>query len=252
MKQQIIVIKIGGNAVTQLPDSFFQQLARWCQQGQKILIVHGGGPKISQLSTELHLAVKKIAGVRVTDAATLELTKAVLLGLVQPELLSKLSAHHLPVIGLNAGCNQLLQGHYLDQAKYGEVGVLDQLNTAWLTQILSREIGVLAPLAQTTDGKWLNVNADTAAAEIATKLNASKLVLLTDVPGVLSAGEVVPELSQQKAHTMIAADIIKSGMTPKIKAAFAALNHGVQQAFITDDLTHTGTTFITQKAGIAQ
>ncbi|MFR0554035.1 acetylglutamate kinase [Loigolactobacillus coryniformis] len=250
--KQIIVIKIGGNAVAQLPDSFFQQLACWRQQGQQILIVHGGGPKISQLSEELHLTVKKIAGVRVTDAATLELTKAVLLGLVQPELLSKLSAHDLPVIGLNAGCNHLLQGHHLDQPTYGEVGVLYQLNTTWLEQILSRQIGVLAPLAQTADGQWLNVNADTAAAEIATKLNASKLVLLTDVPGVLSAGEVLPELSQQKAHALIATDVIKSGMTPKIKAAFAALNHGVQQAFITDDLTHTGTTFITQKAGIAQ
>ncbi|MFD0896298.1 acetylglutamate kinase [Loigolactobacillus binensis] len=249
---QIIVIKIGGNAVAQLPDSFFQQLAQWRQQGQQILIVHGGGPKISQLSQKLHLAVKKIAGVRVTDEATLELTKAVLLGLVQPELLSKLSAHDLPVIGLNAGCNHLLRGHYLNQNIYGEVGVVDQLNSNWLTPVLNRQIGVLAPLAQTADGHWLNVNADTAAAAIATKLNAKKLVLLTDVPGVLSAGEVLPELSQQKAHTLIATDVIKSGMTPKIKAAFAALNQGVQQAFITDDLTHTGTAFITQKAGMAQ
>jgi acetylglutamate kinase len=241
--KKIIVVKIGGNASNKLPLTFFKQIQTWWHEGKQVLIIHGGGPQISKWSDKLHLDVEKINGVRVTDPATLDVTKAVLLGLVQPKLCQSIADFGLPVIGLNASDNHLLEGKYLNQSEYGEVGKITKINVAWLLQEMQDKIGILAPLAQTQNGNWLNVNADTAAATIASQLNAESLVLLTDVPGVLKSGEVVPELTETFADELFQQHIIKSGMMPKIKASFAALKNGVHQTFITNDLGRPGTQF---------
>lgn len=241
--KETIVIKIGGNASDQLPETFFNQIKDWWKQGKKILIIHGGGPQISQLSEKMHLSVNKIDGIRVTDPDTLNVTKAVLLGLVQPKLCQYINQAGLPVIGMNASDNHLLQGKYLNQDEYGEVGQVTNINKNWLNEQLQDQIGILAPLAQTADGHWLNVNADMAAATIAIKLGAESLVLLTDVPGVLNSGKVVPQLTETDADMLYQKDIIKSGMMPKIQASFNALKNGVNQTFITNDLRRPGTQF---------
>jgi len=241
--KETIVIKIGGNASNQLPETFFEQIKKWWLQGKRILIIHGGGPQISEWSKKLNLTVQKINGIRVTDAQTLDVTKAVLLGLVQPKLCQAITDAGLPVIGLNAADDHLLQGDYLDQAKYGEVGKITQINKEWLHQQLRDEIGILAPLAQTNSGKWLNVNADMAAAKIAIQLEAEALVLLTDVPGVLNSGKLVPMLNESDADKLFQTHVIKSGMMPKIQASLPALKNGVHQTFITNDLGRPGTQF---------
>ena len=110
--KDLIIIKIGGQAISELTDDFFEQLAVWRTQGKKILLLHGGGPLITKLCQQLQVPVVKKAGVRVTDAQTLALTKLVLLGQAQPLLLQKLSDHQLPVVGLNAADNQMLVGKY--------------------------------------------------------------------------------------------------------------------------------------------
>ena len=115
--KDLIVIKVGGNALDQLTSEFFEQLTTWRQAGKQILLVHGGGPMISKLCQKLNVPVTKTDGVRVTDEQTLALTKLVLLGQTQPLLLQKLSDHHLNVQGLNAASNYLLKGRYLDKAK---------------------------------------------------------------------------------------------------------------------------------------
>lgn len=241
--KETIVVKIGGNASDQLPETFFKKLETWWLEGKQILIIHGGGPQISQWSDKLHLPVKKINGIRVTNDETLNVTKAVLLGLVQPKLCQFIGNAGLPVIGLNASDNHLLEGTYLNRAEYGEVGQVTKINKKWLQTELQNEIGILAPLAQTSDGKWLNVNADMAAATIAIQLHAESLVLLTDVPGVLNSGKVVPKLTETAADDLFQQHIIKSGMMPKIKASFNALRNGVDQTFITNDLGRPGTQF---------
>lgn len=241
--KETIVIKIGGNATNQLPQTFFDQIKEWWKQGKKILIIHGGGPQISQWSSAMNLSVKKIDGIRVTDPTTLNITKAVLIGLVQPKLCQFVANAGLPVLGLNASDNHLLEGKYLNHDEYGEVGQVTDINKRWLNQQLQNQIGVLAPLAQTDDGHWLNVNADMAAATIAIKLGAESLVLLTDVPGVLNSGKVVPQLTETDANLLFQKDVIKSGMMPKIQASFKALKNGVNQTFITNDLAHPGTQF---------
>ncbi|ALB27975.1 acetylglutamate kinase [Companilactobacillus heilongjiangensis] len=241
--KETIVVKIGGNASDQLPTTFFKQLETWWLEGKQILIIHGGGPQISQWSEKLQLPVKKINGIRVTNNETLNVTKAVLLGLVQPKLCQFIGNAGLPVIGLNASDNHLLEGKYLNQAEYGEVGQVTKINKKWLQEELQNQIGILAPLAQTHEGQWLNVNADMAAATIAIQLHAESLVLLTDVPGVLNSGKVVPKLTETVADDLFQQHIIKSGMMPKIKASFNALRNGVNQTFITNDLGRPGTQF---------
>lgn len=238
---QIIVVKIGGNATNNLSEAFFQQLHSWHDKGKQILIVHGGGPQISEWSQQLNLPVNKINGIRVTDQQTLKVTQAVLLGLVQPTLCRHLAAHDLPVVGMNASGQDVVTGAYLDQPVYGEVGKITAINHPYINKVLSQGIGVCAPLAVTSSGNYLNVNGDVAAAGIARLLGAEKLYLVTDVPGVMVNSRVIGQLSLKKADQLFEAELIKSGMVPKIRAAFDALKHGVKEVEITNQLQHTGT-----------
>ncbi|WP_137626870.1 acetylglutamate kinase [Lactiplantibacillus pingfangensis] len=246
--KNLIIIKIGGQAIQQLSERFFQQLQQWHEQGKQLLIVHGGGPMITKLTTKLQLPVHKLNGLRVTDAATLALTKMVLLGDAQPALLTQLAQHDLPVIGLNAADNQLLTGTYLNQAQLGAVGQVTQVDGPKLRAYLTTKIGVLAPLALTTTGAWLNVNADMAATTLAQQLHAEKLVLLTDVPGIMHHGTVMTTLSPHQAQALTQQAVITAGMRPKVQAAIQAIQAGVQQAVITNAIDQPGTAIIQEAA----
>ncbi|WP_179395399.1 acetylglutamate kinase [Lacticaseibacillus absianus] len=236
----LIIIKLGGNAATQLTPAFFTQLKAWHAAGQHLLLIHGGGPQINAWSAKMGLHAHKLAGIRVTDPATLAVTQAVLLGLVQPTLCQAIAQAGLPVIGLNTTDEQLLVGEYLDQHQYGEVGQVTAVNAAYLHDMLRHHVGVLAPLAQTTQGQMLNVNADMAAASIAQALHPAKLILLTDVPGVLRDGAVMPSVTTGELAELIRAEVITSGMQPKVNAAATGAQSGAS-VVITDDLTHPGT-----------
>nr|WP_211089492.1 acetylglutamate kinase [Secundilactobacillus angelensis] len=238
----MIIVKIGGNAISKLNSDFFEQLRQWRQAGKKVLLIHGGGPQISKLSAQLNVPTHKENGIRVTDQETLALTKMVLLGNTQPALLLRLAQEGLAAIGLNASDQQLLTGTYVDQAAYGAVGSITGVNELALSKILNGQVGVLAPLALTRDGKWLNVNADTAAADVARLLKASQLYLLTDVPGVLKDGKVISAMIPQDLPQLIEDKVITDGMQPKLSAAVRAVHAGVQAVRITDQLTHPGTT----------
>lgn len=244
--KDFIVIKIGGNTINQLTTEFYQQLRTWLSEGKKILLVHGGGSSISKLSLQLNLPVRKLNGIRVSDEQTLDVTRMVLLGKTQPLLLQELSAQSIPAIGLNAADDNLLGGDFLDKKTYGYVGEIKTINKKLLDKLLTTHIGVIAPLAVTSTNQWLNVNADTAAADIASLLNATALYLMTDVPGVLNNGKIVPKLSREVAHNLRNKKIITNGMQPKITAAFQAFQTGVEHVSITNKLTTSGT-LITQE-----
>lgn len=241
--KNLIVIKIGGTAISQLDADFFARLTAWQKAGKKILIVHGGGSEITTLSQKLQLPVKKENGIRITDQPVLELTKVVLLGIAQPKLLLQLAQHQLPAIGLNAADQHLLTGQLLDFEKYGYVGQITAVNQPYLTSLLTQQIGVLAPMAL-QNSSWLNVNADSAAAAIASLLQAEELYLLTDVPGVLKANQVLPVLNAAQANRLRAAKIITTGMQPKISAAFKAADAGVKHVRITNQLSAAGTLIV--------
>ncbi len=240
---ETIVVKVGRNAAKHLPAQFFQILKHWHTQGKHILVIHGGGLQISQWSNQLGLTVHKHHGIRITDPQTLAVTQAVLLGAVQPAICEQFSRYNLPVVGLNASDNYLLTGDYIEREKYGEVGKITSVNENWLQTILNDQIAVVAPLAQTLAGNMVNVNADEAAAAIAAKLGADQLVFLTDVPGILKAGNIVPILDRKQAKKMVEKKQIKAGMVPKINAVFSALHAGVKKVFITNDLNDSGTVF---------
>ena len=242
--QNLIVIKVGGNALTELTADFYQTLSAWRAQGKQILLVHGGGNEISRYAELLHLPIIKQDGIRVTDAETLNVTKMALMGLVQPLILQQLSALGLPALGLNSATNGLLLGDYLDKAKFAAVGQIQAVNQAFLQNILPHFIGVLAPLAMTAQGDWLNVNGDTAAANIATLLGAERLYLLTDVEGVLEQGKLIKTLTHSEATELIEQGIITQGMQPKIAAAFSAKQGGVAQVQICGQLSVAGTQII--------
>lgn len=125
----LIVVKIGGNAISQLKPAFFEKLKYWKHLGKKVLIVHGGGPNISKLCEKMGIPAEKKHGIRVTSKEVLELTKLVLLGESQPELVEKLTEHGLPVSPLSCACSHLLEGKYLDEAKYGSVGMVTKVNS---------------------------------------------------------------------------------------------------------------------------
>lgn len=181
---QKYIIKIGGNAAQQLTPTFFETIKHWQKQHIQVAIVHGGGDQISHLMTQFNEPVQKFNGIRVTTAQGLHITQMALLGQVQPALTEAFRQHGIAAIGLNAGSNQLLTGHVLDQALYGYVGVIHQVNTQLIQQLWQQNlIPIIAPLAMTNDGQWLNVNADHAATAIAKQLHADALYLLTDVAG---------------------------------------------------------------------
>ncbi|GHP14618.1 acetylglutamate kinase [Lentilactobacillus fungorum] len=243
-----IVIKVGGHATNQLSPTFYQQLTAWHQAGKHILIIHGGGPQISEWSSQLHLPINQVDGIRVTDSKTLKVTQAVLLGLVQPMLCKQLADHGLPVMGLNASGLPVIYGDYLDQAVYGEVGQVIGVNRQYIDDALSGgRIGVCAPLAVNASDQLLNVNGDAAAAGVAKLLNAEKLVLLTDVPGVMLADHVVSHLTQEKAQQLVAQKQIKAGMQPKLAAAFEAFKSGVKEVAITNELKQPGTNLVSKQ-----
>lgn len=245
---ETIVIKIGGQASNQLPSDFFVKVHQWQQEGKKILVIHGGGPQINQWAHQLGLSTHKEQGIRVTNRTTLEVTQAVLLGVVQPALCQQFSQHQLPVVGLNTRDNQLLVGHYLDQKKYGEVGQLTGVNTTWLQKVLEDYVVVLAPLVQTDDGQMLNVNADQAAVAITTQLSATQLIFLTDVPGILKMNQVVPQLDQAGVNDLVKHQQVKAGMLPKIEAALSAVRGGARRVMITNGLSNPGTILASDKS----
>lgn len=246
---KLIVIKVGGQAIQQLNAAFFQQLHTWQARGYRLLIVHGGDPMITSLATRCQLTVQKVNGLRVTDEAMLAVTRLALLGDAQPLLLAKLAAHELDVVGLNAADNQLLTGEPVDFEHLGYVGRVTTVATKRLMTDLTHRVGVLAPLALTATGQWLNVNADMAATVLAQQLHAEKLVLLTNVPGIMHDGTVMAQLSLRQVQRLTKAAVITAGMRPKVQAALQAIQAGVQQAVITNAVENPGTAIIQEVVG---
>lgn len=241
LMKQLIVIKVGGNALEELTPAFFAQLSYWHKQGKRILLVHGGGNTISHWAEQLQLPVKKENGIRITDKQTMAITKMVLLGEIQPQFLAQFTHYNLPVFGLHAAMDHLITGSYIDQEKYGYVGNITSINQKKFAHILTQGIGVVAPLALDPTGHWLNINGDTAAAQLASLLQAEALYFLTDVPGVLHQGEVVKVLTQKKAQILKKQNVVTKGMQPKLAAAFYAAYTGVQKITVTNSLTTVGT-----------
>jgi acetylglutamate kinase len=233
------VLKVGGN---QLDDAAFisglaRAVAGLVQQGQPPVIVHGGGKLISALQQKFGIEPRTIGGLRVTDADSLLIVQMVLIGQVNPTLVSALQQAGVEAEGLNGADRSLLHAVPLTHpdGDLGRVGTITAVRAAIIHEVLARGVvPVIAPLGVGTDGGFFNVNADQAAGAIAAAMGAERVTFVTNVPGVLADGKPIDRLSQADARELIRRGIAAGGMAVKLEAAFSALAAGVPGACITD------------------
>ncbi|ACK39321.1 acetylglutamate kinase [Listeria monocytogenes] len=240
--ENTIVIKLGGVASDNLTEGFFRQITEWQAANKKIVLVHGGGHYITKMMEALAIPVETKNGLRITNKAALEVTKMVLIGQVQPAITTAFQKRNISVIGLNAGDTGLLEADRLSDTDLGLVGKITKVKTNLIEQLLSENIiTVIAPLGINSEHDWLNVNADTAACEVASALHAEALYLLTDVPGVKNGSEIINEIATAEIEKLQKTGVIKGGMIPKLASAAFAAENGVDQVIITNSLETIGT-----------
>jgi len=234
---QVVVIKVGGNAIDRARDETLLDVVLLRYVGMQPVLVHGGGPEITAMSERLGLKAEFKDGLRITDDKTMEVVKMVLTGKVGPDLVATIHRLGGQAVGMSGEDGPTIIAEPLD-AKMGLVGRATQVNKEPITALLGRGyIPVIASIGLGYDGHAYNINADTVAAEIAVALGAAKVILLTDVPGVQGVdGDVVPVLSRDDARTRIAKGEVTGGMIPKLQACLRALD-GVPLAHIVDGRT---------------
>lgn len=230
-----IVIKIGGNAIINdsMLESFARDIALLKQVGVNPIIVHGGGPMINEMLKQLGVKSNFVGGKRVSDRRTVEIVEMVLSGNINKKIVQAINDQGGRASGLSGKDDNLL---LCDKAssELGYVGVPSKVNAQILEILFSNElVPVVAPLGVSENGETLNVNADTAAGAIASALSADRLLLLTDVDGVLDEdGNQLTEISSNGIQQLKNQGILKDGMLPKTETAVTALKNGVRAAVI--------------------
>ena len=246
----IVVVKYGGHAMgdESVGRSFARDMVLLEQSGVNPVVVHGGGPQIGAMLKKLGIASAFSNGLRITDKPTIEIVEMVLCGSINKQIVGFINAEGGRAIGLCGKdgnmviATKLLQTESADHpdadhvVDLGFVGEPSRVDTTVLDQTLGRElIPVLAPVAQGDDGETYNVNADTFAGAIAGSLKAKRLLLLTDVPGVLDKDKkLIKELSVDGIRALIADGTITGGMIPKVETCIYALDQGVEGVVILD------------------
>ena len=234
-----VVIKAGGAALAEphLLEAFAGDLSILRRVGVRPVVVHGGGPQISALSERLGLTPRFEDGLRVTDEETLEVAKMVLVGKLNKDIVGRINRSGVPAVGLCGDDGDLLMARKragADGRDLGFVGEVTAVNVPLLRNLMETSVPVIASTATDARGQSYNVNADHAAAAVAGALSASKLVLLTDVPGVMRDGELVSELSANDAAKLTGTGDVSGGMVPKLDGIVRAIEDGVERAHIID------------------
>jgi acetylglutamate kinase len=220
---KILVVKIGGSIGqegTVLDDIILLQ-----RLGVRPVIVHGGGPVITDLANRLGLETKFVEGRRYTDEPTLDAARMALIGKVNGDIVAEINAHGGLALGLNGLDGRMIQARLRDE-QLGLVGDVDHFDLRPLEMLLAQGYtAVIAPIASGPDARPLNVNADSVAGELARAIWAEKMILFTDVPGVLDPdGKLLAEVTAEEVKDLIESDVIKGGMIPKVEACLRALD----------------------------
>ena len=245
-----VVVKYGGHAMgeEELARSFARDVVLMEQTAINPVVVHGGGPQIGEMLARLGIKSQFADGLRITDAATIEIVEMVLAGSINKQIVGFINEAGGKAIGLCGKDGNMVLARKASRSMIdpqskmekiidlGFVGEPETVDTTVLTQILGRDlIPVLAPLATSNGGGTYNVNADTFAGAIAGALKAKRLLLLTDVPGVLAkSGNLIKQLSAKEARRLIADGTISGGMIPKVETCIYALEAGVEGVVILD------------------
>ena len=238
MTTEYIVIKIGGVASKQLTPEILAKLSEWQRAGQKIIIVHGGGFAINQLMEEHDIPIHKVNGLRVTSQSDMGLIKEALVDIVGKNLTGQLTNAGLPAHQMIDELSDLVHADFLDQEIYGYVGEVKSITNQTLVALLSQgKLPLIPSLGYSEQGDLLNINADYLARAVAISLGAKKLILMTDVKGVLENGQVLKHLNIEDVQKKIDSGVITGGMIPKIQSAVQTVASGVEQVVIGDNLT---------------
>jgi acetylglutamate kinase len=240
--QKTIVVKFGGNAMaageSTAAADFAQDIVLMKQTGIDPVVVHGGGPQIGAMLKKLEIQSTFINGLRVTDEATMEVVEMVLSGSINKQIVTGINAAGGRAVGLSGKDGNLVVAKKLerDGIDLGFVGTPETVNPAVLKTIMSSEIvPVIAPIGVGVNGETYNINADTVAGAVAAAMSAARLILLTDVEGVLDREKkLIPRLTVSEARALIADGTINGGMIPKIETAIDAVEAGVSAAVILD------------------
>ena len=234
-----IVVKYGGAAMDKagLAASFAEDVSLLQSAGIRPVVVHGGGPMVTEMSARLGIETTFVDGLRVTDAATLDVATMVLAGKLNTEVVGSLVAGGVNAVGLSGVDGRLLLAQKQSGPDLGFVGEVVHVRVDVLDTLLARGfVPVVASIAVDEFGQAYNVNADVVAAELSIALGAQKLVYLNDVPGLIGpAGELLSELSTSQAEELLTRDgVIEGGMIPKIESAVRAVRAGVERVHLVD------------------
>ena len=244
---KIVVIKLGGNVMADqnLKSSFANDVTWLKSVGINPVVIHGGGPQIENLLTQLGKEAKFVDGLRVTDSETMDIVEMVLAGKVNKELVELINQSGGRAVGLTGQDGSLLRAKkkLLDVKEkvdkkfdIGHVGDIEKVDPKILLSLVKDDfIPVVAPIATGTNGETYNINADVVAGKLAEVLHAEKLVLITNTPGVLDLhGELITGLTAKEIDKLIVNNSISGGMLPKINSALEAAKSGVESVHIID------------------
>ena len=250
LSNKIIVIKFGGNAMIddKLKNSFARDIVLLKQVGLHPVIVHGGGPQIGSMLERLGIKTKFESGMRITDENTLEVVEMVLAGKINKDIASKINSAGGKAVGVSGKDSSMIIAEKLTKQKnldesniekiidLGFVGIPKKINNEIIETLIADDfIPIIAPLGVGDDGKTYNINADTAAGAIAASLKSKRLLILTDVKGVMDSDQnLIKEVDEEKIAKMIDTGEVSGGMIPKINTCLDSVKDGVDAAVIVD------------------
>lgn len=237
---KVVVVKYGGNAMINqtLKEQVMEDIVLLHLIGVKVVLVHGGGPEISEMMNKLGKESTFVNGLRVTDKETVDIAQMVLAGKINKSLVNYLEIKGGKSMGVSGIDGMLIEAKMKDE-KLGYVGEITNVNIGCVQDLLNNNyIPVISTIACDKDGNIYNVNADTAAARIAGALNAERLIMMTDIAGILKDKDdpstLIPQITITQAKELFDEGVISGGMIPKVKCCIDAIGHGVKNVIIMD------------------
>ncbi|MBR5525019.1 MAG: acetylglutamate kinase [Clostridia bacterium] len=237
---KIVVVKYGGNAMIneELKQQVMEDIALLWLIGVKVVLVHGGGPEISNVMKKFGKEAVFVDGLRVTDKETVDIVQMVLAGKVNKSLVTLLQKKGGHAVGLSGMDGGIIEAKMKDE-RLGYVGEITKIRTQPITDLLEKNyIPVISTVASDHEGNAYNINGDTAAAYIAGALGAERLIMMTDIDGILRDKDdpttLIPELTISQAHKLYDEGVISGGMIPKVDCCIEAIHKGVKNVIIMD------------------
>ena len=237
---KVLVVKYGGNAMVNqtLKEQVMEDIVLLHLIGVKVVLVHGGGPEISEMMAKLGKEPKFVDGLRVTDKETVDIVQMVLAGKINKSLVNYLEMKGGKAMGVSGMDGKLIEAKMKDE-RLGYVGEITNINIGCVEDLLNNGyIPVISTVGCDDEGNVYNINGDTAAARIAGALNAERLIMMTDIAGILKDKDdpstLIPEITIEQAKKLFDEGVLQGGMIPKVNCCIDAIGHGVKNVIIMD------------------